>query len=178
MRNYMRLLLAFLIMTTSSCGQSSDSSTWKSSHRLLSFAYKDPWKRLPTLDTEKETLTGVIDYSDGKSYVIKIGHDVSKEKLPDNTYYANVKETMLAPNAANRLLFEGDTVFHSQQSHRLDFLMNTDKWGWMRQVSIIRRDGKEFFSVQISYPIRQEEIYKEIPDEIIEFDKSVRLNNK
>ena len=176
---YMKgLLPSFLLLAMTSCGQFTDSSAWKSSYHLLSFSYKNPWQLLPTLDTKKETLTGVIDFSDGKSYIIKIGDDLSKEKLSDETYYSGIKKAMLAPNAANQLVFEGDTLFHSQQGHRLDFIMKTDKWGWMKQVNIIRRDGQEFFSIQILYPIKQGEIAKQIPEEIFQFDKLVVLNNK
>lgn len=130
------------------------------------------------MDTKEQTLTGVIDNSDGKSYIIKMTNDLSKDIVSDDKLFQNAKETMLNANADNKLLREGDTVFHSQKTHLMVFYINTIKWGPMKQVSFMSRNGKEYFSIQILFPVKLEDIDKPIPEEILRFDNTVKIEYK
>ncbi|MEJ0101619.1 MAG: hypothetical protein WDO19_03225 [Bacteroidota bacterium] len=42
-------------------------------------------------------------------------------------------------------------------------------------MAIIQRDGKNFTSVQIAYPIKNIEEQKAIPESLLQFDKSVKI---
>ena len=173
-------LLTLLLFTLSYCGQIQNSPTeWKSVNRILSFEYANPWSILPTLDTKGKTLTGVIDKRDGKSYVIQITDDVAKGKLSDEAYFDGVKQTMLQANKKNMLIAESDTTFHGMKAHSQSYLMYTQKWGLLKQVSFVIRTGIEFVSVQILFPIIDEgAATKSIPLQLVEFDRTVRLEPK
>jgi hypothetical protein len=175
---YMKILIWIFSISFLSCIQHEADHLWKSVERDLSFTYSEPWRLVPTLDSKAQTLTGVIDYSDGKSYIIKMTGDVSKEKISDSVFHAEIKKTMLAPNKANRVIGEDDIIFHSQKVHRIVFFMDTEKWGLLKQISITCRNGKEYFSIQINYPIKREEPNKQIPESLVIFDKDVKINGK
>jgi hypothetical protein len=176
---YVFFTLISILSILSSCGQSDGTTTsWRSDYRNLSVSFTNPWRKLPSLDTKEQTLIGVIDYSDGKSYIIKITDDTPQEKLTDNQYYEGAKKIMLAPNQKNKVLSESDTIFHGTTVHKIVFLMYTDKWGLMKQQTLIERDGKEFFSIQILYPVEEEEYDKPVPGSILQLDKSILINGK
>lgn len=172
--------LTSLLFTLSFCGQVEyNSTTWKSSNRNLSFDYSDPWSILPTMDAKEKTLTGVIDKRDGKSYVIHITDDTPQEKLGNKVYFDGIKQKMFQANERNRLISEYDTTFHGMKAHCQIYLMYTNKWGLLKQVSYTVRTGIEFASVQILFPTTEENAVKEpIPSQIVEFDKILRVNLK
>jgi hypothetical protein len=174
-----RILISLLFSLTA-CGQTKDSiSLWKSAHRKLRFEYYSPWILLPSLDTKAKTLTGVIDYRDGKSYIIQITDDIPSTQLDNKSYYEGVKKTMLQANENNKLLIEDSILFHGNIAHRQVFLMNTVQWGLLKQISLVRRTGIEFISVQINFPTTKDNILVDsIPIQIIEFDKKVKLLEK
>jgi hypothetical protein len=180
-RHFMRpRILISLLFSLSACEQAKDSiSLWKSDHRQVHFEYNSPWTLLPTLDTKAKTLTGVIDYRDGKSYIIQITDDIPLTQLDNKSYYEGAKKTMLQANANNRLLIEDSILFHGNVAHRQVFLMNTVKWGLLKQISLVRRTGIEFISVQINFPITENNsLTDSIPDQIIQFDKKAKLLEK
>ena len=80
---------------------------------------------------------------------------------------------MLAPNNLNRIVFEGDTVWHSRKMRRLIFLMNSEKWGLMKEEVLVNRDRKQTIRLEISYPINSAEENKFIPESTLQFDKNV-----
>lgn len=152
---------------------------WESTIRDLSFEYSAQWSILPTLDTKEKTITGVIDYSDGKSYVIQITPDASIEKLSDELYFESIKKTMLEANSENELMEENDTTFHGMKAHSQVFLMYTKKWGFMKQVSYVIRTGVEFVSVQILFPVTKGNASTApMPFQIVEFDRTVKVKPK
>ena len=177
MKSYLLIILLFEL---SCSGQNHKSLTkWESSIRALAFEYESPWSILPTLDTKEKTLTGVIDNRDGKSYIIQITPDASKEELSDVLYFENVKKTMLGANSRNELLEENDTTFHGMSAHSQVYLMYTKKWGLLKQVSFVIRTGVEFVSVQILFPVTKENSStNSLPIQLVEFDRTVKVEPK
>jgi hypothetical protein len=171
-------ILTFFLILLSSCGQSQDSiSSWTCESRILTFSLYKPWTKLPTLDTKEKTLTGVIDNSDGKSYIIQITDDIPQSRLSDKTYFEEVKQTMLKPNEKNKLVSEDTWMFHNMPTHRQTFLMYTDKWGLLKQINYVFRNGVEFISVQILFPVDEASYLKDsIPEALVKFDKTVKIN--
>lgn len=163
--------LFIVLLANSACSQTDSTVSWRSQYASISFDIYSPWKQLPTLDTEKETLTGVIDNSDGKSFIVRIGKDISKEILSDSSFYLGIKKTMLEANKENKVLSESDTVMHSLEMHRIDFLMKTDRWGWVRQINLSLRDGARFVAIQILHPVGENGHDSVIPLALMEFDK-------
>jgi len=172
--------LIFFFLTLCSCGQSQDStSNWICENRPLSFNLYKPWTKLPTLDTKEKTLTGVIDNSDGKSYIIQITDDIPQNRLSNKKYFEGVKAAMLKPNAKNKLLSEDTLTFHNMPAHRQTYLMYTDKWGLLKQINYVVRNGIQFISVQILFPTDELSYLKDsIPNELLQFDNTVKINSK
>ena len=166
--------LIILLSCLFCCNNTTTKKDWSSSFRSLSFKYESPFTLLPIVDSEKKTLAGVIDYSDGKSCVIKMEKDLPKDQVSDKMLHDNAKTIMLGENPENKLLYETDTTFHSHSAHKMIFLMNTKKWGKMNQISYISRDGKDYFSIQILYPYG-DGTYA-IPESLVRFQKAIKIN--
>lgn len=173
-------ILSSFLFIFAACGSGQDStSKWQSQYRKLSFQYSKPLTLLPTSDRKEKTLTGVIDKSDGKSYVIQVTDDISKERLNDSMYYEGVKETMLNANFKNKLLNEDSIPFHGRIAHRQVFLMYTDNWGYLKLVGLIIRTGVEFISIQISFPTTEKNAAIEpTPEILVKFDKDLSFTLK
>jgi hypothetical protein len=172
------LILLYILFSLGACGQQKESvKTWQSRFRDIKFQYTSPWTLVPALDIKDQTLVGVIDMKDGKSYIIRCFDDLSKEKLNDNDYLAGIKKTMLEPNPKNKLLSEDSIYFHNQISFRQVFLMYTEKWGLLKQISYLLRNGKDAITIQISFPTTEIDVSTQItPDVLTQFDKLVKLN--
>jgi hypothetical protein len=178
---HFRSILVFTILFNLSCGRVTKQTPqlWESKERKISFQCYAPWTLLPTLDTKTTTMTGVIDNSDGKSYIIHITDDVPKEKLSDESYFGGVRKTMLQANSKNRLIKEDSIPFHGQIFHRQAYFMHTDNWGLLKQISFVKRTGKEFYSIQVAFPTQESDsIDITIPPHLIEFDKGVKVDGK
>lgn len=147
--------------------------TWSSDHRKLSFQYFSPWTLLPSLDTKSKTLAGVIDKSDGASYIIQITGDVSLDKLSNDSYYDYVKEKMLSAHKQNKILLEDNINFHNKRFHRIIFMLHT-KWGLLKEISLINRTGIECTSIQISFPANENSVH-DLPVKLKQLDKKVNL---
>src|SRR5437763_1536103 len=152
-----KMRLIFICFIGFSCGSATKQTSqfWESKERKISFLYYSPLTLLPTLDKKSETLTGVIDNNDGKSYVVHIGDDISKEKFNDKAYFNDIKRTMIRPNLKNRLIKEDSITFHGQIFHRQIYFMYTPNWGLLKQLIFVRRTGTEFYSIQISFPTQE-----------------------
>jgi hypothetical protein len=172
------LMLLYLLLSLGACGQRADSvKIWKSEFRNIQFQYTSPWVLLPALDIKTQTLAGVIDMKDGKSYIIRCFDDLPKEKLSDKDYLAGIKKTMLEPNPKNKLLSEDSVFFHNQISFRQVFLMYTIRWGLIKQTNYLIRNGKDAITLQILYPTSEIDALTQVtPDILIQFDKLVKLN--
>jgi hypothetical protein len=172
--------LIFLLFSFSTCGQTKDEETiWRSAHRQLSFGYKSPWTLLPTIDIKEKTLTGVIDKKDGKSYIIQVTDDMPLSQIDNRTLYEAAKNKMLSAHEKNKLLAEDSVLFHGQMTHRQIYLMNTDKWGLLKQVSLMKRTGVEFISVQICFPTTEATCMTDtMPAQTLEFDKNIKILGK
>ena len=172
------LVILYLLLSLGACGQQNDSvKTWQSEFREIQFQYTAPWVLLPTLDIKNRTLVGVIDMKDGKSYIIQCFDDLPKEKLSDNEYLNGIKKTMLEPNPKNKLLSEDSVFFHNQVSYRQVFLMYTIKWGVLKQINYLIRNGKDAITLQILYPTTEiDATTQNIPELLTQFDKLVKLN--
>lgn len=174
-----RTTLIFATLVNFSCGNATKQTSqfWESKQRKISFQYYSPWTLLPTIDKKSETVTGVIDNNDGKSYVIHITDDISKEKLSDTIYFNGVKKTMLQPNIKNRLIKEDSILFRGQIFHRQIYFMHTKNWGLLKQLIFVKRTGKDFYSIQISFPTQESDsIDITIPKQLTEFDNGVKTN--
>ena len=178
--------LLILILFLSSCsGKAQDSkeintpkdtnqNSWSSKHHKLEVIYAEPWTKIAALDISKKTLFGLIDKADGKSYIIKITEDVSKDNLSDKEYYEATTEQMLAANEKNLLLEENDTVFHGLNFHQLVFAMYTEKWGVLKQHVLIRRENGVMAGFQLSYPVTAETAETaNMATEMIALDKNI-----
>ena len=172
------LTLLYLLLSLGACGQQNDSiKTWHSEFRNIQFQYTSPWVLVPALDIKTQTLIGVIDMKDGKSYIIRCFDDLPKEKLSDKNYLAGIKKTMLEPNPKNKLLSEDSVYFHNQISFRQVFLMYTDRWGLLKQINYLVRNGKDAITVQILYPTTEIDALTQLtPDLLTQSDKLVKLN--
>ncbi len=171
-------IVILLLISLNSCAQQSDSSQyWKSSHRNLKIQYGSPWILMPALDIKSQTLVGVIDNQDGKSYIIQYFDDVPQENLSTNQYLAGVKKTMLEANPKNKILAKDSLLFHGHTAHAQTFLMHTIKWGMLKQISYVIRTGTELITVQICFPTNEPDAQKErIPEQLVLFDKMVKIN--
>jgi hypothetical protein len=177
---YRHFSIFFFILLLSNCkGQTTDTlQIWKSEHYDLNAEFNSKWSLLPSTDTPKKILFGVIDKSDGKSYILKIVDDVSQEQLNDSSYYQLTKNQMLGANEKNILINESDTIVHGKKFHLQVFLMNTLKWGILKQYGYIYRDGIKMISIQLSFPIEEKNANQEtIPQMLIEFDKGLKIND-
>lgn len=184
-----RILLFALLLIVASCSNmdkldhkdkvSSSSQKWKSNFHSFKAEYDSPWELIPSLSTKEKTVFGLIDKSDGKSYIVKITNDVSKDVLSDADYYEASKELMLNANNQNTLVDERDVKFHDEYFHRQVFVMHTDKWGVLLQHAFTRRTGELAYSVQISYPLKEGDSEKlELPKLITELDQNIRIGNE
>ncbi|MDH4471343.1 MAG: hypothetical protein QE487_01980 [Fluviicola sp.] len=150
-------------------------SVWQSKYHNLKANYSSEWSLLPGIDKENKVIFGLIDKTDGKSYLVKIAEDVSKEDLPDEDYYLAFKEMVLNENPKNKLLSEQDVDFHGSNYHRLEFLIYTEKWGLLKQYAYVNRPGDFIIGVQLSYPVAEDKSNAEMPESMIELDKNVVL---
>lgn len=174
-----KLLIVLFSFSMVACTQSAKTQTsWKSKHHDLSFTYGMPWMLLPATESVEKTLTGVIDLTDGTSYIFQIGNDVSKERLGDSTYFAGIRKTMLAANPKNRLISEDDTIYHGMKAHRQLYVLEAKRWGTVSHISYIIRTGQEFLTVQISYPIRKQTSVGHLPENLVRFDENVYIKMK
>lgn len=175
-------ILTFLniIFTLSACAQQRDTLlTWQSKTRDLHFQYSTPWTLVSVSDDSTTLFVGLIDPRDGKSYIIQIFDDLPQEKLSNELYLTDTRNKMLKPNPKNKVIVEDTTPFHGQIAYRQVFLMYTDKWGLLRQISHVIRTGKELITIQISYPTTESAEYNEIiPGQLIALDNSVKLNGQ
>jgi hypothetical protein len=169
-----------IIFTLNACAQQSDTAnTWQSKTRDLQFQYNNAWTLVPVSDDSTQLFVGVIDTRDGKSYIIQVFDDLPQEKLSNELYLTDTRNKMLKPNPKNKVIIEDSISFHGQIAYRQVFLMYTDKWGLLRQISHVIRTGKELITIQISYPTTESEATNEtIPGQLIALDKSVKLNGK
>ncbi len=79
----------------------------------------------------------------------------------------------------NKVIVEDTISFHGQIGYRQFFLMYTDKWRLLRQISHVIRTGKELITIQISYPTTESAEHNEIiPGQLIALDNSVKLKSK
>jgi hypothetical protein len=145
----------------------------------MSIEYYPPWTLIPAMDTKEKTKIGLVDLHDGKSYIIQMMADVSKDSLTDASYYEYSKQLMLQPDKRNKLLFENDTIYHGHSFRQMVFLMFTEKWGLLKMVSLIRRTGKECCTVQISFPVSEKKANeRDVPAQLRELDEHIRINEK
>lgn len=174
-----RTLLLPIFILSCSHQINSDNSTWKSEHHPLEIQFSTPWELIASVSSEKKTVCGLIDKTDGKSVAIKISNDVSQELLSNADYYASTTEQMLAANVKNERVDEREVQFHGETYYRQIFIMHTDKWGVLQQHAYTRRDGEHCYSVQFSFPI-QDHSPKDfvLPKSILDLDKNIRINNK
>ncbi len=141
--------------------------------------YQNPWTKLPGLDSKKQSLAGVIDYSNGTSYFIKVTQDVSKEKISDEDYFAYTRDMMLKENSKNKLLEEKEIEFHGEKYFRQIFLMYTKRWGLLKHYYSGRRSGDYYYGIQISFPVTEENsIDARLPEAIVLLDKNVLIDGK
>lgn len=153
--------------------------TWSSKHRELEVTYSEPWSKIASLDLRKKTLFGLIDNTDGKSYLIKITPDVSQEELSDEQYYSAFTELTLAKNEQNVLLEENDTIFHGQHFHQFIFVLHTEKWGVLKEHALIRRADGVMSGFQLAYPIKAEDSKTAtMPEQLVELDKNILYESK
>lgn len=174
------LFILIILFIQFACSQPADSiKTWQSKNRDLSFKYSTPWELVPVLDIKKQTMVGVIDQSDGKSYIIQYFDDVPTYRLSTQQYLNGIKKTMLQPNPKNNLLLEDSLVFHNHITYRQVYLMYTEKWGLLKQYQYVIRTGKEMITVQILFPTTESAAkHQDIPQQLLDFDKSVKLNGQ
>lgn len=179
--DYRYLSILFYLLILSSCiGQTTETpQVWKSKYFDFNVEFDTQWSLLPSIDTKEKSLFGVIDKSDGKSYIIKIVDDVSKDLLSDTGYYQLIKSQMLNENKKNLLIKELDTIIHGKKFHHQAFLMDTKKWGLLKQYAYIYRDGIKMISIQFSFPIEEKNAYEEtIPKMLVELDKRIKINGE
>jgi hypothetical protein len=173
------ILIALVSFGLAACSQSAQTqTTWSSKHRKLSFTYTSPWQLLPGMESQEKTLAGVIDKTDGTSYLLQIGDDVSKERLTDSEYYEGARNTMLAANSNNRLVLEDDTIYHGMKAHRQVYVLEAKRWGTISHVTYIIRNEQEYLSVQISYPHSKQAVIGRLPENLARFDETVRVTVK
>lgn len=168
------LLSSLLLFSCSGSLSGANKKTWKSPQHQLEVTYAHPWEVIHSVSSPKETIFGLIDNSDGKSYVIKIAQDVSQELLSDQDYISSIQGQMLSQDSHNRLILTGETPFHGQTYNHLVFIMHTKKWGVMAQHAFTLRSEGLAYSAQISYPVQSDveamnwpEALKELNDQIL-----------
>ena len=170
---------AFLICVSCKSSSKKDTTIWESKYHQLSIQYYQPWKLIPVLDTKEKTQTGIIDMNDGKSYIAQLMKDVSYDSLSNDRYYEHTKSEMLKPDERNRLLSENDTLYHGKTFRQMVFMMYTKKWGLLKMVSLIRRTEIECCTVQICFPVSEDNIEKsDIPPSLQELDKHIMINGQ
>ena len=141
--------------------------------------YYEPWKLIPALDTKAKTLAGIIDKNDGKLYIVQLMKDISYDSLSNDKYYEHTKSQMLNPDERNKLLTENDTLYHGKNFHQMVFVMYTQKWGLLKMVSLIKRTEIECCTVQICFPVSEDDIEKsDIPASLRELDKRIIINEQ
>ena len=173
------LLIIVISFCVAVCSQSTKAQTsWSSKHRDLSFTYGSAWQLLPGIESPEKTLAGVIDKTDGTSYLFQIGNDVSKDRLTDSEYFEGARNTMLAANSKNRLILEDDTIYHGMKAHRQVYVLEAKRWGTISHVTYIIRNGQEYLSVQISYPPSKHTAIGRLPENLSRFDETVRIKIK
>jgi len=171
------LIILYLLFSQTTYGQQkARSQAWVSNHRNLSIQLFYPWTLMPILDTKTQTLVGVIDTSDGKSYIIQFFDDLPVEKLTNERYFSGIKKTMLEADGKNKVITEDSVLFHGKFAYRQTFLMYTKKWGILKQENYVIRTGLELISVQILFPFSENASSQKTPQLLSEFDLSVKLN--
>ena len=181
MLKYFSIFLTLLLIHSckAQTEEQEKSEIWKSKYYDITIEFNIPWSQMPSIDSKEKSLFGVLDKNDGKSYVVKIVDDVSKDILSDSSYFEFTKKIMLDENEKNILLNETDTVIHGKNFHCLTFLMNTTKWGTMKQYGYIYRDGIKMISIQISFPIEEKNANQaSIPEALIELDNGIKINGQ
>ncbi|MBI1837958.1 MAG: hypothetical protein HYR91_11910 [Flavobacteriia bacterium] len=177
----MKIIIILLCVTIMNCciSQNTKQQIWKSQFYNLNVKYDSLWSLIPSLDTKEKTLFGLIDKKDGKSYIIKIVNDVPKSQLSDSTYFQATKDMMLKENQKNMLLEEKDTLIHGKKFHSMEFILYTSKWGLLKQYGLISRDGNKIISIQISFPVNEDQkTTTYFPESLIELDKGITIEEK
>lgn len=173
----MKLIITLILLFLSNY-ECKGQTFWTSKFHEFEIELDSLWTVLPSIDTKEKMLFGVIDKTDGKSYIIKITKDVPTDQLSDEQYYQTIRELMLGANSENKLLEEKESEFHGEKYHEQIFIMNTPKWGVLKQNSYIRRTGQLLYSIQISFPINDKNENTPTPTLIIELDKEIKLTKR
>ncbi len=176
------VLSIFLFVLPSCTGQvetQKKSPTWKSKFYPFSAEFDSIWTKLPSHDTKEKILFGVIDKTDGKSYIVKITDDLAQSQLSDSSYFEITKDLMLQENQKNILLNEKDTVIHEKKFHCMTFILHTTKWGVLKQSGYIYRDGIKMISIQMGFPLNEKQPNEtNVPKSLIALDKGIKIDGK
>jgi hypothetical protein len=129
-------------------------ATWQSQFHPLKLTYKDPFARIdPSEDSNEKALIGLIDKSDGASYVVRIGRDLPLDDVSDDNLYLAMKKQMIQAHKGNKLISESDVKLHGSTFHHLRFEMFNAKFNKPMCIDAYsRRTGKWSISVQWSFP--------------------------
>jgi len=169
------LLIILVFLALGFCNDVGKS--WRSGFHKVSIEYYDPMLLYNGIIDNKDSLL-VLCYNpiENSGILLKIDRDLPIEQLPDETYYAGLKQTMLNPNQLNKLLYESDTLYHGTIYHSLVFYMKTPRGERKFHCNINRKDGF-MYSVQIYYPCDSVNAMKiKIPENIINQDKMIKIN--
>jgi len=173
------IFLMICVVSLSGCADSSTSSSpqqWSSAFHPVRIRYSSPWSLIrPTQDSQDKVLVGLIDNCDGKSIVIKVAEDVSRDDLSDASYFNAIKELLVSHNEGNKFVDETNEHFHGASYRRMRFIVNNEKWNHLFcQTAYARRTGEYAVTCQISYPIDSESNV-EFPAEIVRLLEQLQL---
>lgn len=177
----MKYSLMVFIVLSGCINKSSDRvSSWVSRYHDIEISYKSPWSLMsPSIDTEEKTLLVIMDSKDGASYIIKATNDIYQDQLTNEEYYKYIENAMLNEDSRNKLLKDEDKYFHGRKFHHQIYLLYTKKWGVMKQHALVLRDDNKMYSVQISYPVKENDFnLNNEPKKIKQLDSSVKILGK
>jgi hypothetical protein len=180
----MNKILIFLIFL--GCGNkisntsNSENSIWESQFNQIKIEYSNEWEIIkPLIDKTDKTVIGIIDKTDGKSYVIKVTQDVPQEKLSDEDYYEFTRKQMLESHPDNKLIGEKQKQVYNKSFNEMRFEMNTKQWGKLIQHVLIHRTGEKIIGLQISFPYTKElDSNGELPKQLQSLQNGILINEK
>jgi hypothetical protein len=174
--------LLALICTTVSCTAHDaapipiKASVWRSEHHPVTIEFSHPWGLTDSpLDSEKRVVVGLLDSTDGSSYVVKIGEDASSELVSDDVLHAAIKEQMSAAQA--ELVHESTADQHDASFHHFRWTMFNEKFQKRMCVDAFsRRTGAWSITIQWAFPCEETvTATSRVPAKITDLDRSATI---
>ena len=175
------ILLSIVIigLIFSNC-TNNESTKWKSQNYNFEVEYSNMWTLYEKSDKENRILFGLIDISNTNEYHIDITTNSEYKELSEKEYFNEMKKYYLTLNKQNRFVKNEIIKLHGETFIGCSFLVNDKKYGAAKLYDIVKRDENLVIGITISFPIDDKTNLQdlEIPIEILELDKRVKINGK